>query len=63
VNTDCTIHALIGYFDTFFDHEKASHQVTFSTGPLATPTHWKQTVFLLAQPLHKKQGLQYYFSM
>lgn len=36
------ITSLIGYFDTFFD---LPTPVSFSTGPQATPTHWKQTLF------------------
>ncbi|XP_064423290.1 protein arginine N-methyltransferase 3 isoform X2 [Latimeria chalumnae] len=30
--------------------------VTFSTGPCSTKTHWKQTVFLLEQPISVKSG-------
>ena len=31
-------------------------QVKFSTSPNDVPTHWKQTVFLLTNPVQLKQG-------
>lgn len=59
-----TIHGFLGWFDTFFtidsrkvDSEESlrsssgSREVFFSTGPFTTPTHWKQTFFLLKEPL------------
>ena len=60
-----TIHGFLGWFDTFFttdsrlvDAESSlhqptsdSHEVFFSTGPFTKPTHWKQTFFLLKEPL------------
>ncbi|XP_063233375.1 uncharacterized protein LOC134537072 [Bacillus rossius redtenbacheri] len=49
---DCALTALAGYFDVFFD---LPSPVTFSTGPHAPPTHWKQTVFLLGEPLPVKR--------
>ncbi|KAH3723664.1 protein arginine N-methyltransferase 3-like [Dreissena polymorpha] len=55
VTRDTTITAFIGYFDVFF-HKSAEQKVEFSTGPHATPTHWKQTVFLLDQPLQCSKG-------
>jgi protein arginine N-methyltransferase 3 len=48
------VTALAGYFDTFFDLPERN--VFFSTGPHVTPTHWKQTVFYLSEPLEAKQG-------
>lgn len=45
--------ALAGYFDTFFELPEA---VEFSTGPQARPTHWKQTVFYLPEPLTVAAG-------
>lgn len=30
--------------------------VSFSTGPLSVPTHWKQTIFLLREPLVVEEG-------
>ncbi|KAL1006969.1 hypothetical protein UPYG_G00079920 [Umbra pygmaea] len=52
-STDCT--AIAGYFDIFFDRE-CSNKVMFSTGPKVTKTHWKQTVFLLENPIPVKAG-------
>ncbi|PNF31442.1 Protein arginine N-methyltransferase 3 [Cryptotermes secundus] len=51
--TDGSITAFVGYFDVFFDLPRP---VSFSTGPHATPTHWKQTVFLLEEPIIVQQG-------
>ncbi|XP_059484202.1 protein arginine N-methyltransferase 1 [Neocloeon triangulifer] len=45
--------SLAGYFDVFFDLD---NPVSFSTGPLATPTHWKQTVFFLDEPFLLQPG-------
>lgn len=44
---------LVGYFDTFFEMQDV---VSFSTGPKSTPTHWKQTVFLLPEPVNVSEG-------
>ena len=30
--------------------------VSFSTGPLSVPTHWKQTIFLLREPIVADEG-------
>ncbi|KIO02960.1 hypothetical protein M404DRAFT_638181 [Pisolithus tinctorius Marx 270] len=30
--------------------------ISFSTGPLSHPTHWKQTVFLLREPIAAEEG-------
>jgi len=49
INRTCDLTAIVGYFDTFFELEE--QPVEFSTGPLATPTHWKQTVFYLPEVL------------
>ena len=43
------IHAIVGYFDTFFQRNSSS-PVFFSTSPSSTPTHWKQAVFFLDTP-------------
>jgi protein arginine N-methyltransferase 3 len=48
-----SITAFVGYFDVFFD---LPVPVSFSTGPHAKPTHWKQTVFLLEEPIIVQQG-------
>ncbi|KAG9291158.1 hypothetical protein G9A89_013030 [Geosiphon pyriformis] len=61
------IHALLGYFDTWFtrDHEISSFQnveqkvegiTSFSTGPKSETTHWRQTVFLLEKGIPVSQG-------
>merc|ERR1712154_442650 len=50
------ITAVAGYFDTFFDDPCLKNPVMFSTGPAATPTHWKQTVFYLKDPVPATQG-------
>ncbi|KAK2587422.1 hypothetical protein KPH14_003135 [Odynerus spinipes] len=48
-----SLTALVGYFDVFFDLENS---VSFSTGPHAPPTHWKQTVFSLKEPISITEG-------
>ncbi|GLH05504.1 Histone-arginine methyltransferase CARMER [Gryllus bimaculatus] len=53
VMRDESLTALVGYFDVFFDLPQTVH---FSTGPHAAPTHWKQTVFFLDEPIFVKQG-------
>ena len=62
------VHAFLGHFDTFFsvDGRIASAsagkgglkggEVFFTTGPQGTPTHWKQTMFLLREPLQVSEG-------
>lgn len=52
-----SLTVIIGYFDVFFDLENPVH---FSTGPHATPTHWKQTVFSLSEPISITEG-NFYF--
>jgi len=43
------VHALVSYFDVTFS---CCHKpVVLSTAPHVTPTHWKQMVFYLEQPL------------
>lgn len=43
------VHALVGFFDVNF---QACHKpISFSTGPAARATHWKQTVFYLEDTL------------
>ena len=49
-----TIHAFVGYFDISFPSSK--NQITFSTGPHAKSTHWKQTVFYLNEPFQLEKG-------
>jgi protein arginine N-methyltransferase 1 len=47
------VHALLGWFDVAF---RACHKpVSFSTGPHAKYTHWKQTVFYLGDMVTVKE--------
>lgn len=48
-----SLTAIVGYFDVFFDLD---NPISFSTGPQATPTHWKQTVFSLSEPISISEG-------
>ncbi|XP_031623582.1 protein arginine N-methyltransferase 1 [Contarinia nasturtii] len=45
--------AFVGYFDTFFDLPQG---VNFSTGPHCKPTHWKQVVFYMKNPVSVNEG-------
>ncbi|XP_055309220.1 uncharacterized protein LOC129573066 [Sitodiplosis mosellana] len=45
--------AFVGYFDTFFD---LPQRVEFTTSPHATPTHWKQVIFYLKNPVPVNEG-------
>lgn len=45
--------AFVGYFDTFFDLPKA---IEFTTGPQSQPTHWKQVIFYLKNPVAVDEG-------
>ncbi|GAA5864847.1 hypothetical protein JCM3774_004248 [Rhodotorula dairenensis] len=63
--TSFTLHALLAHFDTYFTSaprvadsslreksvREAEGEVFFTTGAWDTPTHWKQTMLVLAQPL------------
>ncbi|XP_011555540.3 protein arginine N-methyltransferase 1 [Plutella xylostella] len=53
ITTDGAITSLVGYFDTFFE---LPSEVSFSTGPHVTPTHWKQTVFYFRDCKQVKAG-------
>lgn len=67
------VHAFLGHFDTFFtkDGRLASAgagrkgmtggEVFFTTGPQGTPTHWKQTMFLLREPLVVAPGTSSFY--
>ena len=48
------LQAMVGYFDVGF--EQVPHLVHMSTSPQDEPTHWKQTVFYLAQPFQVYTG-------
>lgn len=47
------ITAFVGYFDTFFD---LPHAIHFTTGPHAVPTHWKQVIFYVREPVAVHAG-------
>ena len=53
VTADGELTAFVGFFDVFFD---LPHAVSFSTGPHSEPTHWKQIVFFLEEPVLFKKG-------
>ena len=53
---DGVVSAIIGYFDIFFGDDSDENPVMFSTSPAAIPTHWKQTVFFLKEPISCKTG-------
>lgn len=38
------------------DKERKEKITSFSTGPESIPTHWKQTVFLLKEPIGVEEG-------
>nr|XP_033326088.1 protein arginine N-methyltransferase 3 [Megalopta genalis] len=48
-----SLTAIVGFFDIFFDLDNPIH---FSTGPYSPPTHWKQTVFSLKEPISITEG-------
>ncbi|KAI5702661.1 hypothetical protein M8J76_014853 [Diaphorina citri] len=50
---DTRLNCLVGYFDTYFD---LPSPVEFSTSPISTPTHWKQSIFLLKTPITLSKG-------
>lgn len=49
VNRNDYCHALVAYFECAFT--RVHKPIAFSTAPSAPYTHWKQTVFYLADPL------------
>uniref|UniRef100_A0A7S0UR93 Methyltransferase domain-containing protein n=1 Tax=Polytomella parva TaxID=51329 RepID=A0A7S0UR93_9CHLO len=51
---DDYIHAIVAFFDIHFT--RGHKLVSFSTSPLAKPTHWKQTVFYLTPTLTMCRG-------
>lgn len=53
IQKDEQLTSLVGYFDTFFE---LTNGVSFSTAPQFTPTHWKQTVFYLKDPISVSKG-------
>lgn len=51
---DTTVHVLVGWFDCYFDSLQKS--VVLSTSPNAEPTHWKQAIFPLVEPISVRAG-------
>ncbi|KAI8576389.1 hypothetical protein K450DRAFT_257066 [Umbelopsis ramanniana AG] len=62
-----TIYALVGWFDTWFTRDghdvpldqeggKPGVDTFFTTGPHGEDTHWKQTIFVLDNPIAVVQG-------
>jgi type I protein arginine methyltransferase len=49
-----TVHAFLAWFD--YDFTAGSQHLHTSTGPYSKPTHWKQTVFYLENPLRIHEG-------
>lgn len=49
-----SLTAIVGYFDVSFDD--LDNPISFSTGPHAPATHWKQTVFSLTEPISITEG-------
>nr|XP_002127404.1 protein arginine N-methyltransferase 1 [Ciona intestinalis] len=46
---------VVGYFDIFFSNG-LDNNISFTTGPWTTATHWKQTVFFLNESLDVNVG-------
>ena len=51
---DSTIHGFVGWFDCYFD--SMTKLIILSTSPFAEPTHWKQTIFPLKEPIIVQSG-------
>jgi len=56
IKRDDKIHAIISWFDCFFDYGADSTPIELSTSPYRKSTHWKQTVFYLNDVLKVKTG-------
>jgi len=54
MNRDDYCHALVAYFN--IDFSTSHTKLTFSTGPRAKYTHWKQTVFYLDEEMVVNTG-------
>lgn len=53
IKKTCSMTGIVGYFDSIFDNE---NPITLSTAPYCIPTHWRQTVFLLPNPIDVIKG-------
>lgn len=38
----------------------SANVVSFTTGPQGVPTHWKQTLFILKEPIRLEKGLSFF---
>ena len=50
----CVVQAIVGFFEAGF--EGPQHCEVLKTGPQSPPTHWKQTVFYLQDPIPVQTG-------
>lgn len=48
------MNSIVGFFDCFF--ELPEKNISFSTSPDSTPTHWKQVIFYIDEPVEVKIG-------
>jgi len=49
-----TVHALISWFDIYFD--RLPNKVEFTTSPFSKQTHWKQVIFYLEQDINVEKS-------
>ncbi|KAI8341361.1 S-adenosyl-L-methionine-dependent methyltransferase [Chlamydoabsidia padenii] len=67
IKRDGTVYAFGGWFDTWFTREghpipldqaeqRLEGEIFLTTGPFGEDTHWKQTSFILENPLHVKRN-------
>ena len=53
-SVDGQLTAIVGFFDVEF--QSVPHKKSFTTSPHSIPTHWKQAVFLLQEPISVVTG-------
>ncbi|XP_062862435.1 protein arginine N-methyltransferase 2 [Trichomycterus rosablanca] len=52
-----TLHGFTAWFSTFFNSlEEGGATLELNTGPYSEPTHWKQTLFMLDEPIGVEEG-------
>ena len=59
IERDGQVYSFGIWFDIAFDGpegDQRTERVTFSTSPESTPTHWKQSILVLKEPLHVLKG-------